>query len=124
MRLISFIYALISLSLTFASMNLFAETPYPETEQNIDRACLRQAITLVSEIKSEIYADMDSIQSNKILKLATDTCRKQFSQADARKSVAAVESAEETKSDDWFTDHILHGEITEKAGNKRLKRLK
>lgn len=124
MKLISYIYALISVSLILASVNLFAETTYSVTEQNIDSACLRQAVTLVNELKSEIYTDMDSTQSNKILKLATATCRKQFSQADVRKSVAAAEPTEETKSDDWFTDHILNGEVTEKAGNKRLKRLK
>lgn len=124
MKLISYICALTSVSLTLASANLYAETPYSETEQNIDRACLKQAVTLVNELKSEVYVDMDSTQSNKILKLATATCRKQFSRAEAGQSVATVESAEEAKSDDWFTDHILQGEVAKKKGNKRLKRLK
>ena len=63
---------------------------------------------------------MDSTQSNKILKLATATCKKQFSQAETGQSVAK----EEAKSDDWFTDKILHGEVAKKKGYKRLKRLK
>ena len=120
MKLISCISTLTSVSLTLASVNLYAETPYSETEQIIDRACLKQAVTLVNELKSEIYVDMDSTQSNKILKLATATCKKQFSQAEAGQFVAT----EEAKSDDWFTDQILHGEVANKKGNKRLKRLK
>ncbi len=118
MKLISTIFIF-----TLASANLYAES----IEQDIHRACLKQAITLVNELKSEVYVDMDSTQSNKILKLATETCRHQFSQAEVKQSIAVVESAEEDKpeeekSGDWFTDHILSGETADKKGNERLKR--
>ena len=82
MKLISTIFIF-----TLASANLYAES----IEQDIHRACLEQAITLVNELKSEVYVDMDSTQSNKILKLATETCRHQFSQAEVKQSVAAIE---------------------------------
>ena len=108
---------------TMASANLYAET----TEQQIDRACLKQAVTLVNELKSEVYVDMDSTQSNKILKLSAAACRAQFNQTEMKQSVATIEpakdeQAEEEKSGDWFTDQILSGEVADKAGNKRLKR--
>ena len=118
MKLISTIF-----SFTLASVNLYAET----MEQQIDRACLKQAVTLVNELKSEVYVDMDSMQSNTILKMAAATCRQQFAKAETRQSLTAIEptkdeQAEEEKSGDWFTDHILSGEVSDKAGNKRLKR--
>ena len=108
---------------TMASANLYAET----TEQQNDRACLKQAVTLVNELKSEVYVDMDSTQSNKILKLSAAACRAQFNQTEMKQSVAAIEpakneQADEEKSGDWFTDQILSGEVADKAGNKRLKR--
>ncbi len=118
MKLISTIFIF-----TLTSANLYAQTD----EHQIDRACLKQAITLVNELKSEVYLDMDSMQSNKILKLATATCRAQFNQTEMQQSVATIEPAkeekpEEEKSGDWFTDYILSGESADKKGNKRLKR--
>ena len=113
------------LVLSLFSVSLQAET----TTQEIDRACLKQAVTLVNELKSEVLVDMNSTQSNKILKLATTTCRDQFNQAETKQSIIAeAESAreekpgEEEKSGDWFTDHILSGEVSDKKGNERLKR--
>jgi len=109
------------------SVSLQAET----TTQEFDRACLKQAITLVNELKSEVLVDMSSAQSNKILKLATATCRAQFNQAETKQSIIATvdpareeKPGEEEESGDWFTDHILSGEVTRKKGNERLKRLK
>ena len=123
MKLFGVICALTSASLTLASANLYAET----MEQQIDRACLKQAVTLVNELKSEVYVDMDSMQSNTILKMAAATCSQEFNHAELKQSVTAIEpakdkQAEEEKSSDWFTDHILSGEVSDKAGNKRLKR--
>ena len=119
MKLFGVICALTSTSLILAPVNLYAET----IEQQIDRSCLKQAVTLVNQLKSEVYVDMDSTQSNKILKLATATCRTQFNQAETKQSIiSATESEEEEKSGDWFTDHILSGEVSDKKGNERLKR--
>lgn len=119
MKLTGVICALTSTSLILAPVNLYAET----IEQQIDRNCLKQAVTLVNQLTSEVYLDMDSTQSNKILKLATATCRTQFNQAKTKQSIiSATESEEEEKSGDWFTDHILSGEVSDKKGNERLKR--
>lgn len=114
----------VTCALTSASLILAPVNPYAETiEQQIDRGCLKQTVTLVNQLKSEVYVDMDSIQSNKILKLATATCRSQFNQAETKQSIiSATESEEEEKSGDWFTDHILSGEVSDKKGNERLKR--
>lgn len=119
MKLFGVTCALTSASLILAPVNLYAET----IEQQIDRSCLKQAVALVNQLKSEVYVDMDSIQSNKILKLATATCRSQFNQAETKQSIiSATESEEEEKYGDWFTDHILSGEVSDKKGNERLKR--
>ncbi len=77
MKLISVIRYSIPGILLLLSINLYAETS-ENTKNRIDNACLRQAVSLVNQLKSEIYSDMDSTQSNKIVKLATNTCRTQF----------------------------------------------
>jgi hypothetical protein len=123
MRYLRNIYLLTSVSFALISANVYAETS-ESSNKNIDRACLKQAVALVDDLKSDVYIDMDSSQSNKIVKLATAACKQEFSQTETIKSIAAVESEEKKESDDWFTNHILNGEVAEKGGNKRLKRLK
>lgn len=122
MKLFGVICALTSAALILASANLCAEI----IEQQIDRACLKQAIMLVNELRSEVYVDMNSTQSNKILKLAAATCRAQFNQTKMKQSIAVIEPEKNEQAGretgDWFTDHILSGEVSDKAGNKRLKR--
>ena len=123
MRCLRNIYFLISVSFALISANLNAETS-EGSNKNIDRACLKQAVALVNDLKSDVYIDMDSTQSNKIVKLATAACKQEFSKTETIKSIAAVESEKEKETDDWFTDQILNGEVADKKGNKRLKRLK
>ena len=124
-------------TLLLLSVNLYAETS-ENTKNRIDNACLRQAVSLVNQLKSDIYTDMDSTQSNKIVKLATNTCRTQFNQTNNQEAVAATNptkaektsdektaSAEESEDDsessifDIFTE-----EPVRKPGNERLRKHK
>ena len=112
--------------MALASTNLYAESA-GTVEQEFDRTCLKQAITLVNELKSEVFPELNSTQSNKILKLATATCREQFAKTETKQSIAAAapakeEKPDEEKSGDWFTDFVLSGEVADKKGNERLKR--
>jgi len=122
-------------TLLLLSVNLYAETS-ENTKNRIDNACLRQAVSLVNQLKSEIYTDMDSTQSNKIVKLATSTCRTQFNQMNNQEAVAATTptkaektgdektaSAEEESSDRSIFD-ILKEKPVRKPGNERLSRHK
>jgi len=127
MKLISLIrYSTLS-TLLLLSVSLYAETS-ENTKNRIDNACLRQAVSLVNQLKSEVYIDMDSTQSNKIVKLATSTCRTQFNQTDNQQAVAAttpakLDKAEEESSNRTILD-ILKEEPVRKPGNKRLSKHK
>ena len=101
------------------------------TDQETSKTCLRQAISLVNRLKSEILADLDESQSNEILRLATENCKKYFNDgtlnpAHAGKAAEKSDitaSDKESEPDDWLTEHILKGEAADKEGNQRLKRL-
>ncbi len=127
MKSISTLGVLATPILLLLSMNSVADTS-PETQQQIDSACLRQAISLANQLKSEVYSEMDSTQTNKIVKLATNTCKQQFSQIDAASAVAAKQDSANSNSGDSsgesILDTILSGDTTRKEGNKRLKNLK
>jgi hypothetical protein len=128
MKLISLIrYSTLS-TLLLLSVTIYAETS-ENTTNRIDNACLRQAVSLVNKLKSEVYTDMDSTQSNKIVKLATSTCRTQFNQTNNQQAVAATtpvkaEKAEATTSEEESSNRsildILTEEPVRKPGNKRL----
>jgi hypothetical protein len=122
-------------TLLLLSVNLYAETS-ENTKNRIDNACLRQAVSLVNQLKSELYTDMDSTQSNKIVKLATSTCRTQFNQTNNQEAVTATTptkaektsdektaTAEEDNSDRSILD-ILTEKPVRKPGNERLSRHK
>jgi len=116
-------------ALLLLSVSLHADTS-ENTKNRIDNACLKQAVSLVNQLKSEIYTDMDSTQSNKIVKLATSTCRTQFNQANNQQAVAAIEPAkkeqagENEESSDRSILDILTEEPVRKPGNKRLSKHK
>lgn len=114
-------------TLLLLSISLYADTP-DNAKNRIDNACLRQAVSLVNQLKSEVYTDMDSTQSNKIVKLATTPCRQQFSKIEAEQAVAAIEpakekQAEEEKSDGSILD-IFTKKVERKPGNERLRKHK
>ena len=132
MKLISVVHYSIPGTLLLLSVNLYAETS-ENTKNRIDNACLRQAVSLVNQLKSEIYTDMDSTQSNKIVKLATNTCRTQFNQTNNQQAVAAIEPAKkeipeaatpEEESSDRSIFDILTEKPVRKPGNERLRKHK
>ena len=132
MKLISVVHYSIPGTLLLLSVNLYAETS-ENTKNRIDNACLRQAVSLVNQLRSELYPDMDSTQSNKIVKLATSTCRTQFNQTNNQQAVAAIEPAKkeipetatpEEESSDRSIFDILTEKPVRKPGNERLRKHK
>jgi len=101
------------------------------TDPKIGKACLQHAVSLVNQLKSDVFAGMDDAQSNEVLRLVTGNCNKHFSNIKAGQVVVnttagktgTTAGAEEDGSDDWFTERILRGEPADKKGNRRLKRL-
>ena len=127
MKLISVIHYSIPGTLLLLSVNLYAETS-EDTKTRIDNACLRQAVSLVNQLKSELYTDMDSAQSNKIVKLATSACRTQFNQTNNQQAVAAIEPAKKETAEEESSDRSIFDILTEepvrKPGNERLRKHK
>jgi len=113
-------------TLLVLSVSLYADTQ-DNAKNRIDNACLRQAVSLVNQLKSEIYTDMDSTQSNKIVKLATATCRQQFSKIEAEQAVATIEPAKEKQAEeesDGSIFDIFTKKVERKPGNERLRKHK
>lgn len=109
------------LLITYAvTLNVFAET----NEQAIQHACLQQADSLVKQIQSEIYPDMQKTDADKIRYLSTENCKESL----LGQSEITVKETENGKTDpeseDWFTKIILSGEKADKEGNKRLERMR
>ncbi len=127
MKVISVVHYSIPGTLLLLSVNLYAETS-ENTKNRIDNACLKQAVSLVNQLKSEIYTDMDSTQSNKIVKLATSTCRTQFNQTNNQQAVAAIEPAKKETAEEESSDRSIFDIFTEepvrKPGNERLRKHK
>jgi ribosomal protein L12E/L44/L45/RPP1/RPP2 len=127
MKVISVVHYSIPGTLLLLSVNLYAETS-ENTKNRIDNACLRQAVSLVNQLKSELYTDMDSTQSNKIVKLATSTCRTQFNQTNNQQAVAAIEPAKKETAEEESSDRSIFDIFTEepvrKPGNERLRKHK
>ena len=94
-------------------------------QENTDHACLQQAITLVKQIKSELYPGMDKLKSDRIVNMAAASCSKQFSNQSIHQTGGDSSLQKENNEDsgNWFTEKILGGETPDKAGNKRLKRM-
>ena len=84
-----------------------------ELDEKIEKACLRHAVSLVSQFKSDSIIELNQQQSDKILKIATESCKNNFRSA-------FNENTQEDDDSDWLTDKILNSEVERKAGNKRL----
>ena len=111
----------ILLFLPFIIFNVHAESSVDET---ISNACLKQAVSFTQQLKADVYTDMNKKQANKIIQLSTESCKQQFASKENQQVVSqATEEKNESKSTDWFTEKVLSGEPSDKAGNKRLKRL-
>jgi hypothetical protein len=101
-----------------------------ELDDQINKACLRHAVSLVSQLKTDVVGELSQDKSDQALKLATDSCqayfKKEFSQDSEAVAVASNNKKEAENDDDgdWFTEKILSGEVTRKKGNERLRNLK
>ena len=117
--------------LFIVAMTIFPSVIYAdEIDSQIDKACLRHAVSLVAKLKSEVLGDLSQVKSEEALKLATETCqayfKKEFSQnpeAIAAKN-SDKESGDESSANDWLTEKILSGDTKRKKGNERLRKLK
>lgn len=116
---------------------LFAITVFPvssfadDLDNQIDKACLRHAVSLVAKLKTDVVSDLSQDKSDQALKIATDSCqayfKKEFSQNP--KAIAATSSNDKTEKEessvkDWLTEKIISGDVNRKKGNERLKNLK
>jgi hypothetical protein len=102
------------------SLNISAET----TDETISKDCLRQALILEKDLKSRVFMDMTSAQSDELVRLSTGHCKRQFMQYDVKNiDIESNQVNRENEPGDWLTDYILNGESPEKAGNERLKRM-
>lgn len=102
-----------------------------DLDKQIDKACLRHAVSLVSKLKAEVIGELSQEKSTQAPKLATDSCqayfKKEFSQN--QESIAAVSNDEKASNDDGsvtdcLTGKVLSANVKRKKGNERLKNLK
>jgi hypothetical protein len=122
MKIFPFLLAIICIpSVSFAE----------DINNQIDKACLRHAVSLVSKLKSEVIGDLSQKKSDQALKLATDSCQAYFKKEFSKnpESVTSVSSNDEIEKEDnnmkdWLTEKILSGDTKRKKGNERLKKLK
>lgn len=110
--------------LVIISFNVYAGP----TGEDVTKTCLQQAISLVNQLKADVFTDMDKSQSHEVLRMATDNCNKYFNNGSSNQenvNRVAGKQGESTVNEekDWFTNYILNGEAADKEGNRRLKKL-
>jgi hypothetical protein len=109
-------------AITFFSSLTYAD----DTNEQINKACLRHAISLVTQLKAEVIDDMSQEQSDQTLKIATESCQaylnKELSQDP--EAISDTKNSNEESDDkgvkDWLTEKILNDDTSRKAGNERL----
>ena len=95
-------------------------------DTQINKACLRHAVSLVARLKSEIVGELSQNQSDKALKLATESCQAYFNKefSENPETVSSTKNSNEENDDnsvkDWLTEKVLSDDNSRKAGNKRL----
>jgi hypothetical protein len=99
----------------FLPLVLFYSSSYSASlDEQINKACLRHAISLVTQLKSEVIDDLSQSQSDQALKIATETCQAYFNN----------EFNQDSGETDFLTEKILSGDSSRKKGNERLRRNK
>jgi len=96
-----------------------------EIDDQINKACLRHAISLVGKLKNNVIDDMSDSQSDEALVVATESCQAYFKSEFSRNSDAVAAKTEEKKDEDergWFSRMILSEQTEKKDGHKRLER--
>lgn len=67
------------LFLFLLSITLIPSLGYAEDlDAQINKACLRHAVSLITRLQSEVIGELDQNQSNSALKLATESCQAYF----------------------------------------------
>jgi len=113
MKLFLFLFAV-----SLYSPSLFAN----DLDKQINKACLRHAVSLVAQLKTDVVDGMSQEQSDQALKIATNSCqayfRKEFSPEKIAENVDVQKEVIEKQgnSGGWFD------ETGGKKGNERLKR--
>lgn len=102
-------------------VNVHAEAP----DETINEACLKQAIALARQLKTDVFTDMNGDQAENVVRLSTASCKQQFAASNSG-DVAVPTTAEDEESGamDWFSEKILSGDTSRKEGNKRLERMR
>ena len=113
------------LLITFLPVYSFAG----EFDEQINKACLRHAVSLVAKLKNDVVGDMSVKQSDEALKIATESCQAYFKNEfshnpDTVASAKAKQEGDEDGVKDWLTEKILSGDSSRKKGNERLKNFK
>ncbi len=114
------------LFLFLIAVSLYASSSFADNlDKQINSACLRHAVSLVTQLKTDVVEGMSQEQSDKALKIATTSCqayfKKEFSPAkiaenvEVQKEVIEKRSSGDALTDGWF-------ETGGKKGNERLKR--
>ena len=116
------------LFLFLLSITLIPSLGYAEDlDAQINKACLRHAVSLITRLQSEVVGELDQNQSNKALKLATESCQAYFKK-EFNSDSEAISLSQETNSEDnddqgvtdWLTEKILSDDTSRKKGNERL----
>ncbi len=89
-----------------------------DLEEQINKACLRHAISLVTKLQTDVVKDLNQNQSDQALKIATDSCQAYLNKEFAETTISNNDS--DDKQTDSLTEKILSGEVVRKDGNKRL----
>lgn len=114
------------LFLFLITVSLYSSPSFADDlDKQINNACLRHAVSLVAQLKSDVVEGMSQEQSDKALKIATNSCqayfKKEFSPEKIAENVEVQKSVLEKKgSGDAFTDGWF--ESGGKKGNERLNR--
>jgi len=118
MRLILYLTAVIFVPSLSHAKNL---------DKQINKACLRHAVSLITRLQSEVIGELEQNQSDKALKLATESCqayfKKEFNPNAEAISLSQKQSTEDSDDKgvtDWLTEKILNDDSSRKKGNKRL----
>jgi hypothetical protein len=104
----------------------FYSSSYAEDlEEQINKACLRHAVSLVTQLKTDVIKDLDKSQSDQALKIATDSCQAYFNKEFSNTTISNSESTTEAESSESKSSSILDvfdSEVIRKPGNERLKK--
>jgi hypothetical protein len=99
-----------------------------EIDEQINKACLRHAVSLVAKLKTDVVGELSQEKSDQALKIATDSCqayfKKEFSHNPEAVAAAKNQSEDDDGVTDWLTKKILSGDTSRKEGNNRIKKIK